>query len=482
MGVRTVELLMLIAYNLALLGIGYYYRKKSDTQGQFWVAERSIGAFVNGTGIFAAVASAASYMGFIAMGYVYGMPISLVIIAAASAGYAFAMFGFAAPLQRMGRFSLADVFGVRYGPAARLIAATLTIIFFFMYLIPQLKGGALILQMVLGIPYTFGVIFIGAVFVLYVAIGGMYAVTWTEFIQGLVKTFCMGGLIIAILVATNGPGNLFRSAMEAAPNFATVSPKMPMISVVGLFLSIFLFMGASPHVVQRQLTARTPHIGRLSFVIAICMYAFFVFFGYMCIIPAGKIFFPNLKDADNLILYMIDHYFDPIVAGVMLAGIMAAVQATVATMLLVIGANVANDLYKNFINKDATEKQTVRVGKLACVLVGGLATIIALDPPGLIGVLVSLLTGIVGSTFFFPLWLGLWWRRTTGAGSIAGMLGGFIIYTILHLTKLMPLFAATIPAAIASLLLTVIVSLLTEPPSAEITRLVEEIRDNVAIG
>ncbi|MFZ5648323.1 MAG: sodium:solute symporter family protein [Bacillota bacterium] len=481
MKIKSIELVMLVIYNLALLGIGYHYRKKDESQGQFWVAERSIGALVNGTGIFAAVASAASYMGFIALGYVYGMPVSLIIIAAASAGYAFAMFGFAAPLQRMGRFSLADVFGVRYGPVARLIAATLTIIFFFMYLIPQLKGGALILQMVLGIPYAIGVISIGAVFILYVTIGGMYAVTWTEFIQGIVKAFCMGGLAFVILTVMGGPENLFKTAVSAAPNFATTSPKFPAISSIGLFLSIFLFMGASPHVVQRQLTASSPHSGRLSFVIAISLYAIFVFFGYMTIIPAGKIFYPNIKDADNLILYMIEKFFNPTIAGVMLAGIMAAVQATVATMLLVIGANVANDLYKNFFKKDATEKETVRVGKLACVVLGGLATIIALNPPGLIGVLVGLLTGVVGSTFFFPLWLGLWWKRATAAGGIAGMLGGFTLYVILHLGKLMPLFAATIPAALFSLALTVLVSLVTAAPPQHIVRLVEDIRDNAAI-
>ncbi|AEG16425.1 Na+/solute symporter [Desulfofundulus kuznetsovii DSM 6115] len=481
MEIKTIELVMLIIYNAALVWIGYYYRKKSENQGQFWVAERSIGAIVNGTGIFSAVASAASYMGFIALGYVYGMPVSLIIIAAASAGYAFAMFGFAAPLQRMGRFSLADVFGVRYGPVARLITAVLTITFFFLYLIPQLKGGALILEMVLGIPYTFGVVFIGTVFILYVAIGGMYAVTWTEFIQGIVKAFCMGGLAFIILATMGGPGNLFKEAVDAAPNFATISQKMPVISSIGLFLSIFLFMGASPHVVQRQLTARTPHIGRLSFVVAIALYAIFVFFGYMTIIPAGKIFFPALKDPDNLILYMIERYFNPAVAGIMLAGIMAAVQATVATMLLVIGANVANDLYKNFIKKDASEKETVYVGKLACVILGGLAILIALNPPGLIGVLVGLLTGVVGSTFFFPLWLGLWWERATAAGGIAGMLGGFILYVVLHLGKLMPLFAATIPAALFSLALTVAVSLITAPPPKEIAQLVAEIRDNVAV-
>lgn len=481
MEVKSVELVILVIYNLLLVGIGYYYRKKSETQGQFWVADRSIGPLVNGVGIFAAVASAASYMGFIALGYVYGMPVSLIIVAGASAGYAFAMFVFAAPLQRMGCLSLADVFGVRYGQAARLIAAVLTILFFFIYLIPQLKGGALILQMVLGIPYNTGVIFIGSVFILYVAVGGIYAVTWTKFIQGIIKAFCMGALVFVVLISMNGPGNLFKAAVDAAPDFAAVNPEMPMISCIGLFLSIFFFMGASPHVVQRQLTARTPHIGRLSFVVAISMYAIFVFFGYMTIIPAGKVFFPALKDADNLILYMIERYFNPTVAGVMLAGIMSAVQATVAIMLLVIGANVANDLYKNFFKRNASEEQTVRVGKLACILLGGLAMLVALKPPGMIGVIVGLLSGVIGSTFFFPLCLGLWWKRTSHAGGVAGMLGGFILYMVLHLGKFMPLFAATIPAALVSLVLTVLVSLVTAPTPRHIVRLVENIRDNAAI-
>lgn len=479
MEIKTVQLIVLICYNIALVLLGYYFRRKAQSEGQYWVAERSIGAWINGIGIYAAIASAASYMGFITLGYVYGMPISLIIYAAASAGYALALFGFAAPLQRLGRFSLADVFGVRYGPTARLVTAILTVIFFFAYLIPQLKGGALILQQVLGFPYWSGVLIIGIVFVTYVTLGGMFAVTWTEFVQGVIMLFTMAGLILTIIIRENGIANLFQSATQADPNFAFISPKMPYLSSIGLFFSILLFMGSTPHVVQRQLTARDPHSGRMSFVVAIFFAAVFTFFAYMMIIPAGKIYFPKLKDPDFLILAVIDRYFGSLMAGLMVAAIMAAIQSTVATMLLVIGANVANDIYKGLLKKNATPEEAVRAGKWACGILGMLATFLALKPPGLIGVLVGLLTGVVGSSFFFPLWLGLWWKRANAIGGVAGILGGFIVYVVLHLGKLMPLFAATIPAALVSLVLTVLVSLATQLPTKEQIDLVESIRDKV---
>ena len=480
MNMKNIELVVLIVYTILLLYISYYYRRKSNTQGQFFVAERSIGAVVNGAGIFAAVASAATYMGFISIGYVYGMPVSLCMLPAACAGYAFSLIGYSAPLQRVGRISMADVFYLRYGRVASVICSIMTIVFFFAYLIPQLKGGALILQSVLGVPYTAGIFIIGIVLILYVTVGGMYAVTWTEFIQGIILVASMVGLGFGIFVGMNGPEALFAAAINAAPNYGVVNPKFPMISIIGLFLSIFFFMGASPHVVQRQLTAKTPHAGRMSFVVAIAAYATIVPIGYISIISAGRVLFPNLKEPDFLILKMIEHFFSPTVSGIMISAIMAAIQSTVATMLLVISANVANDLYRSF-KKDAKESDIVRLGKIACIILGILAMIVALKPPGLIGVLVGLITGAIGASFFFPLWLGLWWKRTNMYGGIAGMLGGLIIYTVLHLSNAMPIFAATIPAVIGSLILTVAVSLITSPPPKEAERLVEDIRDNVAI-
>ncbi|MCS5695047.1 sodium:solute symporter family transporter [Desulfofundulus thermocisternus] len=109
------------------------------------------------------------------------------------------------------------------------------------------------------------------------------------------------------------------------------------------------------------------------------------------------------------------------------------------------------------------------VARVVMLVAGILAIIIALRPPGLI-------TGGIGASFFFPLWLGIWWERTTRAGALAGMVGGFVAFVVFQLGGLVPLFTAALVGVAASLVVTVVVSLLTAPAIDEVRQLVKQIR------
>ncbi len=136
---RGVELGVAILYFLTMLLIGWWFRWASTrSEASFWVAERSVGALVNGVAIFSAIGSAATFMGFVAVGYVYGLPMSLACAAGAAVGYAFALISFAGPLRRLGGFTLGDFFEMRYGgQAIRIVYSMITVVFFFVYLIPH---------------------------------------------------------------------------------------------------------------------------------------------------------------------------------------------------------------------------------------------------------------------------------------------------------------------------------------------------------
>jgi len=475
MQIKILELVVVIIYFLAMVGIGWHYRGK-QTEESFWVANRSVGAFVNGMAIFATIGSAATFMGFISVGYSLGVTASLATIAGGALGYAFAAVGFAAPLRKFGKFTLGDFLSTRYETRSlKLITAILTVVFFFAYLIPQLKGGGLVLQFLTGLPYWQGVVLGGLVFIIYVTMGGMLAITWTDFIQGVVAWCTMSILTIVIFAQFGGVGNMLQAATAADPGFAI--SKLPFWSVFGYVLSIALFMGASPHVVMRQFTAKTPHAGRMSVVIAMIAMDFFALIWFSALIAGGKVYFPNLADPDNLVLYVAGQYLPPLLLGLLAAGILAAVQSTTDAMLLAIGASISHDIYRGGFKPDATSEQVFKVGKIAMVLVGVAAILLTLKPPGLIGVIVGLITGGIGASFFFPLWMGIWWKRASKWGGITGVLGGFIVFLVVQFGKLAPNFMGAVIGALTSLVLIVVVSLLTSPPSDKTVEMVSSLRD-----
>jgi len=467
--------MVVIIYFLAMLGIGWYFRGK-QTEDAFWVANRSVGAFVNGMAIFATIGSAATFMGFISIGYTLGVTASLATIAGGALGYSFAAVGFAAPLRKFGKFTLGDFLATRYETRSlKLITAILTVIFFFAYLIPQLKGGGLVLQFLTGLPYWQGVVLGGVVFILYVTMGGMFAITWTDFVQGILAWGTLTILTVVILIQFGGVENMLQAAATADPKFAV--SKLPFWSVFGYVLSIALFMGASPHVVMRQFTAKTPHAGRLSIVIAMIAMDFFALIWFISLIAGGKVYFPNLADPDNLVIYVAGKYLPPILLGLLAAGILAAVQSTTDAMLLAIGASISHDIYRGGFKPEASSEEVFLIGKVAMVVVGVAAILLTLKPPGLIGVIVGLITGGVGASFFFPLWMGIWWKRAGKWGGIAGVLGGFIVFLVVQFGKLAPNFMGAVIGAVASLLLIVVVSLLTSPPSEKTMEMVTQLRD-----
>src|SRR5690606_7028787 len=168
-----------------------------------------------------------------------------------------------------------------------------------------------------------------------------------------------------------------------------------------------------------------------------CFLLFFVLVFCLIIASAGASLgiAYSLSNQDMIFVSVIEHFMNPFLAVIMFAGLLAAIMSSADAMLLAISAGVARDIYKEYINKEASEKTVTRIGFVVMIVASIIGILIAINPPQLIAIMVGWVGGFLLSSFGFPLVLGIWWKRANKQGALAGMLGGAIMFLILVITE-----------------------------------------------
>ncbi|MBO5776024.1 MAG: sodium:proline symporter, partial [Clostridia bacterium] len=177
-------------------------------------------------------------------------------------------------------------------------------------------------------------------------------------------------------------------------------------------------------------------------------------------------------DAENIFIKLSTSFFPPIIAGFVMAGILAATISSSDSYLLIAASSVSKNIFQGVFKKNATDKQVLWTSRITLITIAVIAAVIALDRDSIIFKIVSFAWAGFGATFGPIMLFSLFWKRTTRAGAIAGMVGGagMVFLWKLVISKLGGVFAIyeLLPAFIFSTILIVVVSLLTKKPSAEI--------------
>ena len=155
----------------------------------------------------------------------------------------------------------------------------------------------------------------------------------------------------------------------------------------------------------------------------------------------------ELDNTDLIFVLVIEEYLPAILAGFVLAGLLAAIMSSADAMLLAISAAVAHDIYKGMINPGARERVVTALGLVVMFVAISVGIFFALDPPGIIAVMVGWVGGFLLSAFGFPIVLGLWWKGATTAGALTGMLSGATTFVIIIVGGWLPTNAEPIIAA-----------------------------------
>ncbi|MBF7082751.1 sodium:solute symporter family protein [Desulfallas sp. Bu1-1] len=473
---KTTEFIIMILYIGFCIFLAFYTQRKisSSASGtdEYYVAGRRIGLAVNSIAILAALGSGGSFMAGIGTNFKLGLPTLAWMTVASICGFALASILVAKPLRNSGKYTVTEFLTERYN--SRFIQVMVPIILIIgsgIYLMSQMKAGGLIASYITGLSYEWGLVIIALVFILYVSLGGMLAVTWTNVLQGALMILLILLIVIGGLVnAGQGPISFFASTTKEYEHLGKLGVALPLAAGIGAFVSWFTAPSVIPHLVMRVFTAKDVYSARLSMNIGMLIYGTLMFTSLIVILPfVPELGADTLKNtaSDMWLLLIANKFFGPFIMGIITAGIMAAVMSTTDALLLACSASFAYDLYGKVINTKASQKQLLRAATISTWVIGILVMLITLKPHPFLIVLYTAAVGFMASGLFPPMVLGIWWKRANTIGASVSMVVGSVLFMILFLGFDMPYNTEILIALPVSMLTMLVVSSLTEKPSEE---------------
>ncbi len=500
-------LIAMVIYMSVVIAIGLVYAKRANASSEnYFLGGRSLGPWVT-----AMSAEASDMSGYLLMG-VPGLAYWCGLADAAWTAIGLAVGTYLNWLivsKRLRRYSvqagnaitLPEFFSNRFHEKRKVIstlAAVFILIFFTVYASSCFVSCGKLFSTLFGADYI-PMMIVGAIFVLlYTVLGGFLAESASDFMQGIVMFFALIVVVAIGVIHAGGFGAVAENAASIPGFFEFFGLAVPALDANGMqqvadgapvfgeaadygFLKICSMMAwglgyfGMPQVLLRFMAVRDEKdltlSRRVATVWVVISLAVAVFIGIV-----GRKLFPvaHLTNAaaENIFITISTSFLPPILAGFVMAGILAATISSSDSYLLIAASAFAKNIYQSLMKKDANDKQVMRMSRLTLLVIALIAMFIAMDENSIIFTIVSFAWAGFGATFGPLMVLSLFWKRMTRAGAIAGMVGGagMVFLWKLVISKLGGAFAIyeLLPAFLFSAICIVVVSLLTPMPSEEI--------------
>ncbi|MGQ9652306.1 MAG: sodium:solute symporter family protein [Phycisphaerae bacterium] len=472
----TAGLAIIFLFMLIPLGIGFYAASKSlNTSEDYFIQGRAMGSVAVFFTVAATWWSAFAFLGSNAYFYTHGpvywtaLPWNLLF------GFMYFLIGRKVWQvgKKFGYITPSDLFGDRYkSEFLRILVGLIMIVFTVPYLQIQLMGGAYLIQVASGnmLPFWLAGLLFYVVIIVYVWVGGIRAVAWTDIFYGVLLFF--GMIVAGFLVAGQVGGHeaLFTKLAQSSPQHLTM-PGPKGVMGYNMWLSLFLItpIGAimGPQLWLRMYSVKSGKLFRLMpFLLGLAAIAYIgsLFAGF-----TGVLLEPGIANADQVLPTMLLKYAPFALASLLIAGGAAAAMSTANSQVHAIATIVTADFYKRYSNPKASQDVLIRTGRIALLAFSLAAYVLALFVPGL---LVTIGLVALGGTaqVIVPTIGALYWKRSTAAGAIAGLIVG--IAAVLLLTFVPgwnnPLgYHAGLWGLVGNAIVFVVVSLATAPRTME---------------
>ena len=500
-------LIAMIVYMAIVIGIGLAYAKRANQNSdEYYLGGRSLGPWVTAMSAEASDMSGWLLMGLPGVAYWCGLADAVWTAIGLAIG---TYLNWLVVSKRLRRYSeragnaitLPEFFSNRFREKKKvilLLSAAFILIFFTVYAASCIVTCDKLFSTLFGAPYV-SMMILGAVFVLlYTILGGFLAESASDFMQAIVMIVALT-VIVALSTAQAGGVNAVLANAHAIPGFMEFfGLATPVLDSAGaqviengaaLFgepakyglLSILSTMAwglgyfGVPQVLLRFMAIRhedeLARSRRIAMVWVVISLSVAVFIGIV-----GRQLYPTAhltkSAAENIFITLATSCLPPILAGFVMAGILAATISSSDSYLLIAASALAKNIYQGMYKKDATDKQVMTVTRVTLLVLTLIGVLIAMDENSVIFQIVSFAWAGFGATFGPLLILSLFWKRINRAGAIAGMVGGagMVFLWKLAISKHGGVFAIyeLLPAFVFSALCIVVVSLLTPAPSQEI--------------
>lgn len=471
MPAHTLQLITIVIYFIAMLVIGWYAYKRTTDLTDYMLGGRSLGPAVT-----ALSAGAADMSGWLLMGlpggiYVTGLADAWIAIGLTIGAYL--NWVLVAPRLRTytqvsnDSITIPTYFENRFKDTTKLLriaSSIIILIFFTIYVSSGLVSGAVFFESSFDVSYHTGLLIVGGVVLAYTLFGGFLAVSWTDFVQGLIMLIAL--LLVPILAVshTGGP-------VETLETIRTIDPKLldffKGTTALGIVSALAWGLGyfGMPHIIVRFMaiksvkeTKRARRIG-MSWMI-------FCLLGTSLSALIGIAFFHDnpsyeLNNPEAVFIQLGQILLHPLLGGFVLAAVLAAIMSTVSSQLIVTSSALTEDIYRLLLRRNASDKELVFFGRMAVLVVSVIAAVLAFNEDSTILSIVAYAWAGFGASFGPVVLLSLYWKRMTSWGAMVGMTVGAITVIIWKNSGLGEILYEMVPGFFLNLFVVIVVSLLT---------------------
>jgi len=426
----TAALLCLAAYQLLLLAVGWWARRRNRTREDFYLGGRNLGPVVAALSYSASAASAWTLLGFSGFSYALGVR-ALWLGAGVVLGACFAWAWVAPRLyahsRATGHLTVLDfVLGESVGRLRMLLlwsASLVILVSFIFYVAAQFQGVAQSMSTSFSLPPLLSIAVGGLVISLYLFLGGFWAVSLTDALQGLLMLCAALLLPAAALWHIGGWDELWRGLRALGPEYLSPGGFSPWLSLLGFALgNLAVGIGAvgQPHLLLRFMALADAEALRRARILAVGWYAL-VFAAMFLLGLLGRVLFPALEQPESIFLVSSNALLPPIIAAALLAAVLSAVMSTVDSQLLVASSVITHDLGLGG-RRNREHLRSARATVLALVLA---AMLLALALPASIHERVVFAWTAIGAAFGPLVVLRLGGLRFGAGAALASLLSGF---------------------------------------------------------
>ncbi|MCZ6559861.1 MAG: sodium/proline symporter PutP [Gammaproteobacteria bacterium] len=435
---NNTTILTFIAYLGVVFVIGFVAWRRTKNLSDYILGGRSLGS-----GVAALSAQASDMSGWLLMGlpgyaYLAGFEAGWLMIGLLVGTYLNWRIVAAklrtATEQYGDSLTLPDYFERRFNDHSgmlRIVSASFILIFFTFYTSSGLVAGGKLFETVFGMSYTLAVIAGTVTVVVYTFIGGFLAVSWTDFFQGLLMFLAL--IIVAVLGISAADGFAGLSVSMAGKNLHLLIPFTAADGQPLTFIAVASLLGwglgyfGQPHILARFMAIRSAeHVPRARHI-ALVWVAIALSAGLLIGLEGIVLVDPPLVGGDSEKVFMVltTLLLNPVIAGICLAGILAAIMSTADSQLLVASSAISEDFYKGLLKpKKLTDARLLQIGRLAVVGIAIIAMVVALNVDTTVLEQVAFAWAGLGAAFGPTIILSLYWKNSNYLGALAGILTG----------------------------------------------------------
>jgi sodium/proline symporter len=458
-----------IVYLFILVGLALWSRRETHTIKGYFIAGKKLPPWVVAFSTNATGESGWLLLGLTGMGYAVGAH-AYWVVAGEVLGISAAWLLMSRRIKRMSdeydAITVPDVLAARFNDQAHVLRSISTLIILVMvgaYVAAQMVAAGKAFSGFTDLSYASSVLLGASIIILYTLVGGYKAVAWTDLVQGVMM---LAGLIIVPLVAIDAAGGwdaVLGTLQAEDPMLLSAwgagGPGLVSVIAIVSFLAIGVGFIGVPQLMVRFMSARSEESLVPAMIISITVILLFDI-GAVTAGMAGRALFPGLEDPEGILPLLAIELFSPLMAGILMVVVLAAIMSTVDSLLIMASSAVVRDYMQKIRGSMKSDRELANYGKALTLVFGTIGVIFALNQTPVIFWFVLFAWNGLGAAFGPPLLCAAWYPGTTLKGAIAGMLGGFLttVAWILWLKPLAHDLLEIIPGFAVGMILTVAVS------------------------